>query len=340
MPSDIQKRLKKLPPFEEDIPMIAEVKEIAKGQSKPSQIQEPKEEPEEETPQISADTPLPAPPAEVSPPQAQETTPPPPEVSERTAEQIEKLTTHNKQLKEENTALIEDKVEEIIKPNVMESLRPPEETPYRELTPQLVRQVDEVTPDLKQPQVEDVYAKLIDKDGYIDPDLLIKTLRDANESARQANIRAEQAGREAQEAKAETRKTKRDFEESKEVRLVHKKYPQINPHNEDFNENFWDDVRKEIATAPILKGTTPSFMEAADLVWNARYAPKEVEEEVKKKDKEKIEEAENAKKQINASAPTGRPSSYYAKSEDEALRQATIYGKKGALAERLRRIGQ
>jgi hypothetical protein len=276
----------------------------------------------------------------VSPPQAQETTPPPPEVSERTAEQIEKLTTHNKQLKEENTALIEEKAEEITKPDVLSSLRPPEsETPYRELTPQLVRQVDQITPDLKQPEVEDIYSKLIDKDGYIDPDLLIKTLRDANESAKQANIRAEQAGREAQEAKAETKKTKRDFEESKEVRLVHKKYPQINPHNEDFNENFWDDVRKEIATAPILKGTTPSFMEAADLIWNARYAEKKEVEEVKKVEKEKIEETENAKRNINASIPSGRVDSY-AKSDEEALRQATIYGKKGALAERLRRIGQ
>ncbi len=319
MPDSIQDRLKKQPPFEEDIPMIAEVKEISKGQSKTPQIQEPKlKEQVVETPTEE--------PVKTSTEESKEEEL---KVSERTAEQFDKLKEHNQQLKEENKQVYQ---------NVMESLRPPE-TPYQELTPQLVRKVDEVTPDLKPPQIDDIYAKLIDKDGYIDPELLIKTLKDANESARQANIRAEEARREAQVARQETKRTKRDFEENQEAREVHKKYPQIDPKSEDFNENFWDDVRKEIATAPILKGTTPSFMEAADAIWEARYKPNE-EVEVKKKEKEQVEQTENAKRNINASAPTGRPNDFYAKSDEEALRQATMQGKKGALAERLRRIGQ
>ena len=327
--ASIRDRLSKVPPFEEDIPMIEEVKKISKQQTSPPQI---KEEPEvKKKEEIVAET------EEVKEEPQEETKEEPieepKEVSERTAEQIDKLTEHNKQLKEENKELYQ---------NVMESLRPPESPPepFGELTPQLVKQVDQVTPELRQPQVEDIYAKLIDKDGYIDPDLLISTLREANESAKQARVEAEAAKKEAQEAKAETKRTKRDFEESKEVRLVHKKYPQIDPKSDNFDENFWDDVRKEIATAPILKGTTPSFMEAADLIWNARYAEKKEVGEVKKAEKEKIEETENAKRNINATAPSGRPTDYYAQSEQEDLRQASILGKKGALAERLRRAGQ
>src|SRR3990167_1774083 len=319
--ASIRDRLSKVPPFEEDIPMLEEVKKISKQQTTVPQIKEDPKKVEEAPEEPVVEEPI----EEVVEEKVEE---PKEEVSERTAEQIEKLTEHNKQLKEENKELYQ---------NVMESLRPPEPPPepFGELTPQLVKQVDQITPELRQPQVEDIYAKLIDKDGYIDPDLLIKTLRDANELAKQARIEAELAKKEAQEAKAETKRTKRDFEESKEVRLVHKKYPQIDPKSDQFDENFWDDVRKEIATAPILKGTTPSFMEATDLIWNARYAEKKEVEGVKKAEKEKIEEAENAKRNINASAQAGRPTDYYAQSEQEDLRQASILGKKGALAERL-----
>ncbi len=339
MPS-IKDRLKKLPPFEEDIPMMKEIKEIAKHQTTAPQIQEPKEE----SPQITVDTPLPPPTEEVTPPEAQETTPPPEEekkeevkeeVSERTAEQIDKLKEHNQQLKEENKQLYKD---------VLSSLRPDEPIPpMQEFTPQVSQQVDRVTKELPQDKVDDIYANLIDKDGYIDPDLLIKTLRQANEEAKKAREEAENARKEAQDARQETKRTKRDFEENQDTREVHAKYPQIDPKSDKFNEFFWDDVRKEIATAPYLKGASPTFMQAADAIWEARYKDKEgeeVSEEVKKAEKQKIEEAENAKRNINASEGIGRSKDYYAQSDIEALKAATISGKRGALAERLKRAGQ
>lgn len=318
MPS-IQDRLKKLPPFDEDIPMLEDVKKIAEQQSAgPRQKEEPVvEETEEPAEVVEEKVEEPA----IETPEVAE-----PEVSERTKEQIEKLTTHNKELKEENTVLLE---------NVLDSLKPKE--PPQDFTPEVIQQVEKNTTELPQDKVDDVYANLIDKDGYIDPDLLIKTLRQANDVAVQAKKEAEEANRRAQQSEREAKKTKRDFEESNEVREVHKKYPQIDPKREEFNEMFWDDVRKEIATAPVLKGETPTFMEAADKIWDERYA-KEVE--VKKVDREKLEEIEDQKRNINASIPVGRANDYYAKSDQEALRQASIVGKKGALAERLKRAGQ
>lgn len=323
MPDDIKTRLSKVPPFEEDVPMIAEVKEISKNQSSAPQIQESVVEEAEKEIQEAVDK------AEETPEVKEETEEEPKEVSQRTAEQFDKLKEHNKELKEENKQVYK---------NVLDSLKPEEPQRIQEFTPQVRQQVEQVTTNLPSDKVDDVYASLIDKDGYIDPDLLIKTLKQANEEARAARLEAQQARKEAFDAHQETKKTKRDFEESGEVREVHKKYPQINPKNPEFNETFWDDVRKEIATAPILKGETPSFMEAADKIWNERYSEKEVE--VKKKEKEQLAEKEDAKKQINASTPAGRSVNYYEKSDEEALRQAVIHGKKGALAERLRRIGQ
>jgi hypothetical protein len=338
MPS-IQDRLKKLPPYDDDIPMIKEVKEIAKNQSQPAQIKEEEsevpQEISEETEEVKEEVKEGVVEPEVK---TEEVEKPKEEVSERTAEQIEKLTQHSKELKEENTKLYED---------VLTSLRPKEAPPVAqpvpEFTPQVQQQVDKASEGLPQDKVDDIIAGLIDENGYVDPELLKKTLRESREQAQQAITKADEAVKEAKQATQEIKKTKRDFEESTEVRKVHKLYPQIDPKSDQFNELFWDDVRKELATAPILKGTTPTFMEAATQIWEARYkgqyASKEVEQ-VNKQEKEKMTEVEDKKKQINASIPAGRKTDYYAQSDQEALRQASIQGKKGALAERLRRAGQ
>ena len=101
-----------------------------------------------------------------------------------------------------------------------------------------------------------------------------------------------------------------------------------------------NDVRKEIATAPILRGENVSFMDAATKIYEERYKEEEEGGEVKKKEKEKMEKAEDAKRNINASTPnTSFVKDYYSNTEEKALREATIQGKKGALAERLRRSG-
>lgn len=317
MPSSIQDRLKKVPPFDDDIPVIRDLKH-AKEQEAPQE--EEKEEPKEEVVE------------EVVSEQVEE---PKEEPKDRTKEQFDKLKEHNKQLNEEN---------KVLRDNVLESLKPKEQEPFLpqvpntpDLTPQVVQKIEDTTKDLKPDAVDDIYAKLIDENGYIDPDLLIRTLREANDGARQARAEADEARKMAQSAEKETQRKFRDFEESREVRRVHKKYPQIDPKSKDFNELFWDDVRKEIATAPILRGENVGFMEAADKIWNQRYT-KEVDE-VKKADKEKINQAENAKRNINATRVGTSRTDDYSPADDEALKQAVIQNKRGALAERLKRAG-
>jgi len=334
--TSIRDRLNKLPPYEDDIKIIQDIKK-----NMPPQLEE-KEHAEEEvaseetaeetTEELAEES------TEGSTEESGEDEKPKTEVSKRTAEQINKLTRHNKQLKEENTKLYK---------NVLESLKPQEPTPevplippMQEFAPQVTQQIDKNSSELKPDQVDDIYADLIDKDGYIDPHLLIQTLRQANEEARKARQEAEEANKRAILSDLSTKKSIRDFEEDREVRRVHRKYPQIDPKNKEFNEMFWDDVRKELATAPYLKGKTISFMEASNTIWNQRYANQKEEVEMKKKEKEVIEEAENAKRNINASVPSGHFSGYYSQTDQEALRQATIVGKRGALAERLRRAGQ
>jgi len=318
--SSIRDRLAKLPPFEDELPMMQEVKKVAEQQSTYKPLVE--EEVKEPEPQITEEAA-----ATEAPEVVEEKEEKKEEVSPRTAEQFDKLKEHNKQLKEEVKVLQE---------NVLDSLKP-KPLPEPQFEPEVIERVEKLTAPLNQDKVDDIYANLIDSNGYIDPDLLIKSLRQANEEARLARQEADLARKEAQEARQETKRTKQDFEESHEVRLVHKKYPTIDPKNEKFNELFWDDVRKEIATAPILKGVTVSFMEATDKIWSERYAPKEVEE-VKKAEKEKMEETENQKRNINASKVSSR-TDYYAPTDIDALKEAVVKGKRGALAERLKRSG-
>jgi len=320
--SSIQDRLKKVPPFEEDVEVLQNLKEVSEQQVSEIVLPE-KEELVEESEQPQKES------------QAEDSENKEEETKNRTKKQFDKLKKHNKELKEENEKLYK---------NVMESLKPDEFLKKQEFTPEFHQQTDQAAPNLKREEVEDIYANLITKDELgnpvIDPDLLIKTLKEANEEAKTARKEAKEARRRADQTEREAKRTIRDFEESREVRIVHKKYPQIDPKSDDFNEMFWDDVRKEIATAPILRGENVSFMEAADKIWNERYAPKEEVEEVNKKEKEKMEKTEDAKRNINASTPTTSfVKDYYSKTENEALKQATIAGKKGALAERLRRSG-
>ena len=303
MAATTKDRLKKIPPFDDEKEEIPKkVEETPKKEDKPKK-EEVKEEPKKE----------------------------------RTKKQFKKLTKHNKELKEENKEL---------KKNVLDSLRPepavvpdspPFPQPIQEFTPEIAKTVEKHTTELKQGEVDDIYANLIDENGFIDGEMLKASLKQANDEAKLARERADAAEKRADDSEKASKKSIRDFEEDREVRRVHKKYPQINPKNEDFNELFWEDVRKEIATAPILVGKNVSFMDAADKIWKQRY--EEEVGEVKKKDKEEMETKVDQKKNINASAPSGHFEGYYADTDTEALNEATRLSKKGALAERLRRSG-
>lgn len=298
MSDDIQSRLNKVPPFDTDVPMIEEVKKIAEQQTTGKQVvEEPKEEIKEE---VVQETP-----------------------KDRTAEQFAKLTEHNKQLSEEVKVLRE---------NVLESLKPK----TQEFTPQVVEKIDESVKELGQDKVDDVFADLIDENGYLDDKMLKSTLTQLVNDAKLARKEAEEARRKAEEADRKSTEKFNSIEENKEVKRVHKKYPQIDPNSKEFNEDFWDDVRKELATAPILRGETLTFEEAADSIWEKRYASKKP---VVTEPDPKQNMIEDAKRNINAVRNNSFRSDYYTQADTTELIRASQLGKKGAIAERLKRAG-
>ena len=279
--------------------MIDEVKKIAEQQTTGKQVAEEVKEPVEAPVEEKVE-----------------------EVKDRTAEQFEKLKEHNKQLAEEVKVLRE---------NVLESLKPKQ---VEELAPQVIEKIDESIQELGQDKVDDVFADLIDENGYLDDKMLKSTLTQLVNEAKIARKEAEEAKRKALESEERFK----SLEENKEVKRVHKKYPQIDPNSDKFNENFWDDVRKEIATAPILRGETLTFEQAADLIWQKKYNTQPVKQETTVVDP-KAQMIEDAKRNINAVRNNSFRSDYYTEADTDELIKASQLGKKGAIAERLRRAG-
>lgn len=227
----------------------------------------------------------------------------PDEVSERTREQFEKLKKQNSELKKQLENKQEDQQEEL--PSILDSLRPSQQV---NIPPQNYS-------NLNKKEVEQIKNSFIDKDGYVNTDLLQKELQAANARAKKAEMEAQM-----------TREEVRRFEESRQVREAHEKYPQLDPKSKDFDKDFYDLVKNEMV-AQMLRGES-------DLIGAAKkvskfFAKKQPQSEPEDKQKEK-------KKQINATAKTADRGNQYT---DMDLVQATRQNVKGALAERLKRAG-
>src|SRR3990167_4203721 len=95
-------------------------------------------------------------------------------VSERTAEEFEKLKAHNTELKQKLEVYK-------TKTSVLDDLRPSDEVP---LPP---------TPGLTQTEVKEIKSNLVDENGYVDVARLEATLKAADDRARKAEAQAQQA---------------------------------------------------------------------------------------------------------------------------------------------------
>jgi hypothetical protein len=283
------------------------------------------------------------------------------EVSERTKEQIEKLTGTNQELKQERDTVLEENQklkEELNRKNLLESMRPDASTDLSiastdfsisATTPAIDPQIpvtqypaafEPPAPQaqdfshLNQAQVDDVYAKLIDPEGYVDPDLLKKTLKEANDRA----VRAEQAARLAQSTVQQmvirTAQEKRDFEETQKVKELHEKYPQLDPKSDKFNEKFFEAVRNDLHSQ--LRASGQEDVWGAVERWKDVFV-KPVKEEVAEPQVDN--NVEDTKRQLNALGGGSASRIDYSGVDYEDLKQRAIQGKKGALAERLRRSG-
>lgn len=240
----------------------------------------------------------------------------------RTQEQFEKLTESNQELKTEVERVKEENAKY---KSVLDSIRPdpeyaaPQQADYQ---------------NLDQAQIDDVYASMQDENGYIDGNKLLSTLKSMDEKARKADERA---------ARVEEHLKRREIAETEAqknnvTREVHNLYPQLDPESAQFDPDFWTLVRNELI-GQAVEGKE-DFKGAAEK-WYSRYYKENDVTKQEKQEKQEKEEKENQKKQINAVRPTSSiEAGYYAADENTALVSKIRAGKKGALAELLRRRGQ
>ena len=258
----------------------------------------------------------------------------PKEAKERTKEQFEKLKESNKKLKEENDK-VKEEARKFAKEGVVSSL-----IPDVEQKPQAPQQYDwnkmttnqlppsAMFPNLTQKDVKSVFNDLVDSEGYVNSDLLKESLENANKQI-------EETKRENQRLKQEIQSARRsmdDFQRSQIAREVHKKYPELNPDSEEeeFNPAFFEAVRDKMI-ANLAKGLPEDFMGSATALYG-RY------KKVKKSEKEEQKKQQDAIAQINATGDKGSAASRNY-GDHEELVKAVQQGKKGALAERLKRSG-
>lgn len=305
-PSDpkIVERLKKIPPFEEETPPDVAPQAPIEPEVEPEVPEEPAPEPE---PEVKP---------EVEEPKFEETE------KDRTTKEFEKLKEHNAALKEKLT-----------RKNALESLYP--EPPVAPQPPTTnVIPTSQQYPNLKPNEIKDVFSSLVDANGYVDSGLLIETLKETDQRAKAAEERAQKA---EDENKRNSRRMD-DFERKDIMKQVHDRFPKLNPDNVEaeneevkFDENFYDLFQGQIMKEWTSVGQADPML-VAEKVSGILYG-------VKKADKEKTEQAEKAKKDINAT--TVRPASTIStyKDRDDLIR-ATRKGSHGALMERLNKIGQ
>lgn len=227
----------------------------------------------------------------------------PDEVKERTAQEFEKLKAANKALAEK-LAMYEGN-----KPSptsVLDELRPNLETVSAVTVPQ---------------QGTDQNAQLFDDSGYVDPDLLNKTIAKANEEARRAQEEARKAREEIQR-----------FQESQIVREVHKDFPMLDPNNVDsFDPTFYDFVKNELV-GQMMKNGKEDLRAAA-----AKAASVLGVKQVLKPSEEKAKETVAQRDQV--SAPTSAQRGTAQPINQDALVAGTQKGDPDAIFKRLQASG-
>lgn len=312
MTDDILKRLGNQPPYTNEKGQVVEEKPV-------EEVQEVEEVIE---PEVREETPV---------------------VSDRTKEQFQKLTSSNQELNAENEKLkqelqeLEAKKEEARKfaQNGFESgldnrldNRIDNRTPQPYWNQMITNQVPSANQfdGMSQKQVNDVFKSLVDDDGYVNTDLLKDELMKAQRATQIAIAEAQRARQEAQLS----RKSFDDFQRNSVAKQVHKEHPALDPDGDKFNPDYYDFVKGEMLNQ-LMRGEQEDFSKAAN-----KWASKFEKEEPMIKKSESVKKA-NAAAQINATNPQKGPRGYQTDQAD--LIKAVRTGKKGALAERLRRSG-
>jgi hypothetical protein len=245
----------------------------------------------------------------------------PEDVSDRTRQEFEKLKKHNQELAKK----LEEKERQSI-PSVLDSLSPKQDAPANApLDTNLFANI--LNPDgykhLNKEQIDKVKNDLVDDEGYIKADLLKKRLDDAEKRASDAEKRA-----------ADAEKRFENYEQTRETKLANKKYPQLDPKNENFDPGFYRAVKNELI-GQMIEGKKDLLTAAADA---AKYYPLKEVKNTQKEEEKKVEEKQEKKAQINVSVGSNRNKAFDGIPDDD-LAVATRKGVKGAVGERLKRAG-
>jgi hypothetical protein len=233
----------------------------------------------------------------------------PEDAKERTKREFDKLKQHNKELAEE-----------------LEKLKTQPKTSALQGIDQGM--VQAVAPNLSPKEVEDTIQGLVDENGYLDQALLENTLKQANQKVAQAQAEAQQARLEAKQALSQVNK----FGQDREVRIAHKRFPNVDPESPKYDPNFFKLVKNELLGA-MYEGKKLEFVDACREVAKV-YSPKKDDKETKAKAVEEYKETVASKSALN---PTGssRPEGRLTK---EDLVEGTRKGDADAIAARLANI--
>jgi hypothetical protein len=231
----------------------------------------------------------------------------PEDASERTRQEFEKLKAKNKEL-----------ADKLAQKEQVAQIQPEYNSVLDELNPRL-----DGPSNLMPGQVEDITKSLTDKDGYIDADLLNKTLQEANERAKQAEEKAK---------RAEERMER--FEETQEVQRTHSAFPQLDPYNPNFDRRFYELTKNEVI-GQMMQGKK-DYMAAAKRV--AEYLQAD-----DKKAAQQVAQVQEKQKVISqremANATTGTAKAPIHDDEYESLVSGTRTGDSLSIGQRLKANG-
>ena len=225
----------------------------------------------------------------------------PDEATERTKVEFEKLTKHNAELKAQLDAYKG-------KTSVLDDLRPSSEIAVE-------------TPSLTPEKVEEIKSKFIDENGYVDVGKVEEALNRAEARAKNAEDKANSIERRI-----------RDSEESANVKVAHTEFPTLDPHNEKFDQKFYELVKLNLI-GQMMNGQQDIVKAAREV--SKLYTPVDVSKaETKAVDeyKAKVSKRDQASEEVS-SRGKGEPSDL------DELKRKTQEGDQDALFKRLQASG-
>lgn len=233
----------------------------------------------------------------------------PDDASERTKREFEKLKKHNEELARQ----LAEREPQAPRPNLTDPYIPT-------VSPQVPQmpQATQVAPNLTQARVDEIAKQLWDEEGTIDGEELQRRLA----LAQNAEARALEAERKANAALEKIAR----FEADGQKKALYQQYPELDPSSDNFNEEAYDLVRKELVDQLWQSGTQDA-VKAADKMskyWKAKPQPQQTE-------------AQQARQAVTTKSVSGNTSSGASRDYEE-LRKASLRSKE-AMEERIRRAG-